>query len=89
MSPFTSNFRTVASSVGFGWRVCLPCSLIAQPYCGMLSGNVQYEQFARWVPGAAAGSWQFTPRGYVTTDSRAIAAVPGPTTAWCQPCEAC
>ena len=89
MSPFTSNFRMVASSVGFGWRVCLPCSLIAQPYCGMLSGNVQYEQFARWVPGAAAGSWQFTPRGYVTTDSRAIVAVPGPTTAWCQPREAC
>ena len=71
-----------ASNFGFGWRVCSPCSVFPQQLCDWLSGGVQYEQFARWVPGAGAGSWQFTPPGYVTTDSRALTATVNAAAGW-------
>ena len=85
MSMWGSTYAILGSgstSYGFGWRVCVPCHRNLLPLCGWFVGNTQYEQFARWAPGAGVGSWQYTPAGCVTTESRAVSATIGAVAGW-------
>ena len=85
MSMWGSTYAIFGSgpaTYGFGWRVCFPCDQYPQPPCGPYFGNVEYEQFARWRPGTGAGSWQFTPTGCTTTNSRAVSAIAGAAAGW-------
>lgn len=75
-------YGTGLTTFGFGWRVCFPCEPFSQPLCGPFVGNVQHEQFARWLPGAGAGAWQYTPTGCVTTESRAVSVTSGAVAGW-------